>query len=173
MATFNDLGINSFQKLANLKQLRLDSNPISSIQPGASNGLSSLLDLGLNSLNMAEFDLLASYVLTSLIVFHINNSPLLTTIQLSDYQKIPDNIEKFDFSFNNLTTVSSNVQYWLSASAGNELDILNNLQYICNPSIQWMAKFAACIPIQIETSGTVCAQTKQPLIYYLRTFNPC
>lgn len=114
-------------------------------------------------------DLLVAYGMTNLQHFVIQHCPNLNQIYLSDYTKLPSTLYDFNLSFNNITAISSNIQYWLLESNYYTVEIQNNMNFWCNPSIEWIANFYLCQPLQIV--GTIwCAQTFEPLQDYLSSF---
>lgn len=163
---------NAFLGMESMYYIYFDYNPIMSIDAGAFNGLTQMTSLPLANLPLKTIDLLITYGMTSLKTLSFTTFPQLTTVELSDYTKLPQSLQVINMTNSPVNTISSDVQYWLSSSKDKYLDISYNVNLTCDSTINWMATFVCCSPVQILASGAACATSKQALTSYLQSLQP-
>lgn len=167
------IDVNSFYNLKSLKELILDENPIVQMIAGCLNGMNSLTELSLNRLdNLSNVDVLITYGALSLQQLRLNNCSILQNVDISDVTKLPASLHQINLRSNDIREINENLQIWLSIESSNIIDISLNSNYSCQTSIQWMAKYVICQPIQIVAELTYCAGTNELLTSYLAKFDP-
>jgi Leucine-rich repeat (LRR) protein len=164
---------NAFAGCSSMYYIYLDYNPIMTIEPGAFNGFDQMISLPLANLPLKSVDLLITYGITNLKDISFASFPQLSSVILSDYTKLPQSLQLVNMSHVPVSTISSDLQYWLSSSKLIKyLDISYNANITCDSSIKWMAPFVCCTPVQIFAKGTTCASSNQDLTVYLQSLQP-
>lgn len=168
---------NSFNGYSRLQEIGLDGNPISLIEIGAFYGLS-LRTLTLSNLPQLKFvDALVTYGIQNVQTINIADCPSLEVVSVSDVDKLPSSLQQVSIAGNvNIKSVDGNFNAWLKKSVEefrkNKLIIAGSRNFDCSDEIAWMTNFVLCFPQQLVLTDSYCAQSKQLVADYLKTYLP-
>jgi hypothetical protein len=125
--------------------------------------------LQVQSANMSTVPDLSSF--TGLTTINLIDN-VITSIQPSDFNLPATPLQTISMLYNKVKTVDSKFASWLSLSKKNILYLNDNPLNTCDTSVQWMANYAVCMPIQIDLTGVSC-QSGGTMIDYLTQFAKC
>jgi len=100
---------------------------------------------------------------------------VITSIKPSDFNLPATPLQTISMLYNKVTSVDPSFATWLSMSKQNVLYLSKNPLSTCDSTVQWMANYAVCTPIQIDLTGVNCARAEGggSMVEYLTPFAKC
>jgi len=103
------------------------------------------------------------------------NSTKLTSITVTDVEKIPQSIKQIDAANSRLTYVDPLIEKVVTRKFFKRLNLADNIDFNCNENVNWMARYVLCDDYRkVSVQNTRCS-TGRLLSDYLKEAvpNPC
>jgi Leucine-rich repeat (LRR) protein len=169
--------LNDFTPNTDLTYLGLSNNPINNIDRGSLQPLNRCQSLLLDNSQLSSFDLSSLNGMNELIYLGLVNSSKLTSVTVTDVGQVPL-LREIDLMNSHLTYIDPDVAQIVSRKNFDRLDISENIDFVCDQNVNWIARYALCPDFQthnnIQIRNTRC-NSGRLLDEYLKEAvpNPC
>jgi len=157
--TQQEYGINSLT-FTRYNPVNLDQSPVSNL---------AALSIIRSNLTAAPTASIAANPQLSSVYLRLNE---IKSIKPDDFNLPSQPLTYIDVADNLITDVDD-FSEWLQVSKSNILNLSNNPKWICDSSIDWMANFVLCDPVQIQLEINLCTEDGGFVFEYLNKTATC